>query len=426
MNEHEEPLSHVDAAWLRMDSPTNAMVINAALIFEGAVPYEDIARVIDQRLLQHARFRERVVDPGYPLRSPRWRRDASFDLRLHLHHLRLPAPSDRQAFETLLGDLASMPLPHDRPLWQAYVIDDVEGGTALFVRIHHAIGDGISLMRLLLSLCDDAVPPPPRVGLRHGKPAGTLKRGKLAAEQASTLMRLLLLRADAPSPLKGPLGLRKRVAWSSPLALSDVRRIAKAVDGTVNDVLQSCVAGALHRYLSLRGELPAERDLRSMVTVFLPGKDHGLGNHFSLVFLDLPVAYADARARLRLVKERMDKLKRAEDATVAFAVLDAVGIASPALEQVALDVFTRKATLVTTNVPGPPEPEHLAGHKLRTVLVWAPMASHLGLGFTMVSYAEQLHVGVLADARRLESPAALVSAFESEFAELLRSAQDDA
>jgi diacylglycerol O-acyltransferase len=66
----DEPLSHVDAAWLRMDSPTNAMVINAALTFEGAVPYAEFERLIEQRLLRHPRFRERVIDPGIPLKNP--------------------------------------------------------------------------------------------------------------------------------------------------------------------------------------------------------------------------------------------------------------------------------------------------------------------------------------------------------------------
>ena len=117
----------------------------------------------------------------------------------------------------------------------------------------------------------------------------------------------------------------------------------------------------------------------------------------------------------------MDRLKEAQDATVAFAVLDAVGLASPALEQVALNVFTRKATLVTTNVPGPPEPTSLAGHRLRTMLVWAPTAAQLGLGFTLVSYADQVRVGVMADAHRVHDPAALVQAFGQELSELSRS-----
>ena len=78
--------------------------------------------------------------------------------------------------------------------------------------------------------------------------------------------------------------------------------------------------------------------------------------------------------RLQLVKARMDKLKQAEDATVAFAVLDVLGRANGSLEQIALEEFTRKATLVTTNVPGPPEPASFGGHRLRSLLAWAPTA----------------------------------------------------
>src|SRR5262245_43516816 len=125
----EQPLSHVDAAWLRMDCPGNPMVINGLLLFGRQVPYADVERVVRARLLQHERFRQRVVDAGMPLWAPRWRLDPHVDLRLHLHHLRLPAPSDPRTLETLLSDLGSAPLPRDRPLWQAFLIDDVEGGS---------------------------------------------------------------------------------------------------------------------------------------------------------------------------------------------------------------------------------------------------------------------------------------------------------
>jgi WS/DGAT/MGAT family acyltransferase len=338
-----------------------------------------------------------------------------------LHHLRLPSPGDDDALATLISDLVSAPLPRDRPLWQAYVVDDVDGGTMLFVRIHHAVGDGVALVRLLMSFCDEQVRAPAAVGLPGVQTRGVLDRGKRAVAQVSTLARLLFLPKDNQSPLRGTLGLRKRIAWSGPLLLSDVRGVAEAIDGTVHDVLQSCVAGAVQRYLTLHSALPAPENLRSMVTVYLRNHhaEHDLGNHFSLVFLDLPVGPMNAMERLRLVKARMDKLKRAEDATVGFAVLDAIGRAHDSLEHFALEEFTRKATLVTTNVPGPPETASFGGHRLRTMLVWAPTASSLGLGFTMVSYGEEVRVGILADAHRVSNPEVLATAFEVEFSELL-------
>jgi diacylglycerol O-acyltransferase len=415
----DQPVSHVDAAWLRMDSRTNPMVIHALLTFAQPVPFAEVERLIRARLLRHERFRQRVVDAGLPLISPHWRTEPVCDLRAHLHHLRLPEPADQAALEQLLSDLASTPLPHDRPLWQAYVIDDVQGGTALFVRLHHAIGDGIALVRILLELCDAPPEPVARVGLGTRRPApDVLSRSKFAAAQAATLGKLLLIPHDAESIVKSALGGHKRLAWSSAFPLADIKQIALRAGGKVNDVLQSCIAGSLHRYLAARGALPSAAHLRTMVTVFLRDEDHGLGNHFGLVFLDLPVQGDDPRARLAEVKQRMDELKGADDAAVAFAVLDAIGIASPTLEHIALEVFTRKATVLTSNVPGPPAQIQLASRAVTSMLVWAPTSGYLGVSFTLMSYAGEVRLGVLADSACIDDPGALAAAFEAELAAL--------
>lgn len=412
----QQPMSHVDAAWRRMDSATNPMVITSVLLFEGGVPFAQVEQLLRERLLPHPRFTQRVVESHIPLAAPHWERDPHFDLRAHLHHVRLPAPADRAQLEELVGDLMSTPLDPDRPLWQAHVVDDAPGGkTALVVRLHHCIGDGVTLVKLLLSLCDDGQAPRPRaVGLKPGPHLhGALDLARAAAGQAATLGRLVLLPADADSPLKGPLSTRKHVAWSEGFSLEGVRTVAGAAGATVNDVLETAVTGALRDYLLEVDALPPQgRPVRAMVPVFLQGDErHGLGNHFGLVFLDLPVDIPDPQQRLREVKRRMDTIKQGDDATVAFAVLDAIGTASSELEHIALEVFTRKASLLTTNVPGPPSHATLGGRKLETMLVWAPVSGYIGLSLTMLSYAGEVRLGVSADAQRVASPRKLADAF---------------
>jgi WS/DGAT/MGAT family acyltransferase len=359
-----------------------------------------------------------VVDAGRPFVAPHWEPDETFDLALHLHHARLPEPGGEAALSTFIADLVSTPLPHDRPLWHAYLVDDVSGATALVVRIHHCIADGVALVRLLLALCDGRVAAPPSVGLAPRATPNAAELVERLAREAATVGRLLLLPQDPETPLKGPLGHRKLVAWSRPIPLAEVKRVAAPLGAKVNDVLQACVAGSIRRYLSQLGELPSQRELRSLVPVFLRGGAHGLGNHFGLVFVDLPVHEPSALGRVREIKRRMDTIKAAEDATVAFAVLDAVGVASPELEHVALEVFTRKASLLTTNVPGPAEAARIGGHALKSLLVWAPTAGYLGLGVTLVSYAGEVRVGVASDSQRVSQPQRLVAAFEQELAEL--------
>jgi len=148
-------LSSADAAWLHMDRPTNLMVINSVLLFDEPVDWERVKEVTERRLIdRYPKFRQRVVESRVPLRAPSWQDDPDFELEHHMHHLALPAPGDASALQELVGDLITMPLDRNRPLWHAYMVDGFGDGCALIVRMHHCIADGIALARVMLSLTD--------------------------------------------------------------------------------------------------------------------------------------------------------------------------------------------------------------------------------------------------------------------------------
>lgn len=414
-----EPVSAVDGAWLRMDQPSNAMVITAVLAFAGPVEHAALERLVEERLLPHGRFRQRVEQAPLPLLAAHWRDDPDFDLRSHLHRVALPAPADDDALRRFIDDLMSAPLDRARPLWQLHHVEGRPQGSLLVARVHHAVGDGVALVRLLLSLTDEGGGlSPDEVGVLPARARAPLAIARQLGEQTLTLGRLLLLPADPPSALKGSLGVRKGCAWSARLPLDALKSAARARGAKLNDLLISCVAGALRELLLERGELP-ER-LRALVPVYVKGQpDHAeLGNHFGLVFVPLPIDVADPAARVARVKSEMDTLKGAEDTLVSLGVLGAMGIASEELERIGIDIFTRKASLLVTSVPGPPVPLHLCGQRLDDLLVWAPVSGHIGLGVSLLSYAGALRMGVYADARLLPHPERLVLAFERQVAAL--------
>jgi hypothetical protein len=95
-------------------------------------------------------------------------------------------------------------------------------------------------------------------------------------------------------------------------------------------------------------------------------------------------------------------------------VLGAIGAGSSAIEDLAVDLFTSKASVLVTNVPGPPVPVHLAGHPLDAALVWAPVSGAIGLGFSLLSYAGRVRLGVTSDARVVADPSALTRSFEDD------------
>ncbi|MFO0708228.1 MAG: wax ester/triacylglycerol synthase family O-acyltransferase [Sandaracinus sp.] len=418
-NSSAEPFTAVDTAWLRMDEPTNPMMITAVLVLEGQADAARLEALVREKLLVHARFSLRVADSRLPGVPPHWEDDPCFDLRNHVHRVGLPAPHDRAALEALVSDLASQRLDRERPLWQLHVVEglllDGREACALVVRLHHCIGDGIALVGLLLSMTDEGLSlrPPAPGHLRRAEGAFDLARE--AARQTATLGRLLLLSSDPHTAYKRPLGVLKRVAWSEPISLERVRAVAERIGGKINDVLMAACAGAMRTDLLARG-WDGEREVRALVPVHIPGgrAGDGLGNHIGLVFVDMPIAIADRALRLRETKRRMDRVKEQPDATVALAVLAAMGVASKEIEHLGVSLFASKATALITNVPGPLAEVHLAGHRVSSMIVWAPVSGGLGLGLSLLSYAGAVRLGVSSDAHCAEDPRAIVDAFVAE------------
>ena len=420
---HREPVSPVDTAWLRMDTPTNLMMITGVMVFDEPFAFEQLEALLRERLLKQRRFRQRVVESRLPLVVPHWEDDPHFDLRAHIHRVALPSPGDQAALQEMVSDLMSTPLDRSKPLWQLHLVEGYGKGCAIVTRIHHCMGDGVALVRVLLELTDEGT----GVSLQAvGVPAThfiktPVDMARHAAEQAATLGKLLILPSDPKTSLRGPLGTSKRAAWSGPVNLGRVKWIAKGLGAKVNDVLVGALVGALRSYLEDHGGLPGGAEIRAMVPVYMQGHSGGEashGNHFGLVFLPLPLGITEPLACIAAVKERMDAIKGSAEATVALNVLGAMGVASTELEHVGLDIFTRKATVMVTNVPGPPATLHMAEHALRQVLVWAPVSGALGLSVSMLSYAGEVRVGVASDAGLVANPEVIVQAFEKSLAQV--------
>ena len=150
-----EAMSSVDRAWLLMDDPTNPMVINGFWIFREKLQYGDVLAVLEERLLIHERFRQRVVTIRGAFRSRSyWQTDPEFDLRAHVGRIVLPSPGDRETLNDTVARLLTAPLDMNRPLWRFTLIEGYGGGSVFFGRIHHCIGDGSALVRVLLALTD--------------------------------------------------------------------------------------------------------------------------------------------------------------------------------------------------------------------------------------------------------------------------------
>ena len=443
-----EPLSNVDAAWLRMEDPTNLMMVTGLMLFEERLEMDRLRRVLRDRLVTFPRFRQRVRSARLGLGAPAWEDDAKFDIDSHLHRIALPSPGDKRALENLVSDLLSTPLDYSKPLWQIHLIEGYGDGCALLSRIHHAIADGIALVGLMLSLTDtepggDRDQRPARPARRAARllppmfdlplavaeqglqmvqdPSRALALAKFAAGGAFELARLTIAAPDPKTALRGELGVAKRAAWSRNIPLDAIKRAGRAAGGTVNDVLVSAATGALRRYLIGRGERLEGVEIRAAIPVNLRPLDRALdlGNRFGLVYLSMPLGIADPFERFGEVRRRMNELKDSPQALVAYGVLSAIGTVPSQVQPLAVQFFGSKASVVMTNVPGPREPLFLAGRRISSVMFWVPQSGHLGIGISILSYAGSVMVGVNTDAGLIPDPEAVVSAFHDEIDQLV-------
>jgi diacylglycerol O-acyltransferase / wax synthase len=416
-----ERLSRADSARWHMSTPENPMVIGAALLFDQRLTLETIEELARSKLVPHRRFRQHVVEAPHWFGRPRWRDDADFDLRAHVRKVNLPGPADAAALVRLAGEGMSASLPPDRSPWSFDLVDLAPAGSALLVRIHHCIADGQALVALLEKLADEAPPsgdapsqrPPP-------SPRSHRPRGWLA--QLTGLFRFLTLSGDPPGPLRRPVGGHKRVAWSEPIALDSIKSIAQASGHHVTDVLLAGVAGALDRYAQAEGQ--ASRSVRALFPVALPSKSSadGVGNHFASVFVRLPIAVADPQARIEAIAHDMAALQTWGQSRTAIGLTRLAGSVAPGIERRVMRGWSRRASLVVSSLAGPRAPLRVAGHPVRSIVVWAPSPASIGLSLTFFGYAGFLRLGALADDAVIDRPEDLVAAFRSAIDELAHGA----
>ena len=433
-----EPISNVDTAWLRMDRPTNLMQIVGVLLFDGELDYERLRASVERRMLCFCRFRQLAVaeSTGYV-----WQDDPDFNLDHHLHREVLPGEAGKAELEQFVADLASTPLNPNRPLWEMHLVDTSLGGQALVMRIHHSIADGIAMVGVILSMTDSSPGKAgghPRSHIAQeeedeedglwakyvdllNNPGKILDYARIGTSIASELATLATMPDDSHTRFKGKPGVAKRVAWSEPISLPEVKAVGKVLGCSVNDMLLSAAAGAMRAYLVDHGDEVDDVEIRALVPVNMRrASDAGkLGNRFGLVALELPVGVENPLARLYATRERMAKLKGSYQAALTLSILGVVGMAPKFAQQQVLDLLASKATAVMTNVPGPQNALYLAGAKLLQPLFWVPQSGDIGMGVSILSYDGKVQFGLITDKSLVPDPERIVERFASEFDKLL-------
>lgn len=417
-----------DYAWYRMDTNRNLMVINSILLFEGQLDMARLISTVAHRLPNYPRFTQKVVTR---MGKPHWVEDEAFNILNHIELEKTAHPVSREELQNRLTTLAHVPLDENRPLWHMSVIDKVDGGYAIVFRVQHCITDGLGLVHVLNHLTDD--------NDNHGKtPAaeGHPHRAKPVlhpvcsrvvkaiswAKVAGHVTRLALLIPDTKTKLKAPLAGNKRLVWLPPLAMDQVRTMAKRMGVTLNDVWVAAVSSALRQYLSEHGEQVNKKPVRAAVTFNLREKANAfqLGNEFGLVAVELPTNLDHPVQRLRESSRRMTAIKQSHQPRATMAFLSIAGCLPRLLQRFALNLFTSKGSVVLTNIEGPAKPRYLAGSRLTDLICWVPQAGMIGVGLAFISYAGQIQLALFVDTEMVDDPDRLMALTYEAFAELDR------
>lgn len=462
-----ERMSKVDTAWLRMDTPSNLMMIVGVWALQPGVKHAAVAERLESSLLKYGRFKQRVIEDTA---GATWVNDRNFDIHNHLIAEKLPKAAkgrEQDALQDRVAELAMQPLDRKRPLWQIHLIEDYTGpdgvkGSAMIVRIHHCIADGIALISVTMSLVDGGAAPPERKKKETGGGAedwiadtllkpftdltvkalgvagegavrtlhmlgdpqkgmnGSLDMAKVMLQVLKDGAALALMPDDSKTRLKGKPGTAKKVAWCQPIPLDEVKAVGRALNCSINDVLLSCVAGAIGEYLKSHGDDVTGQEIRAMVPVNLRPMEQAykLGNRFGLVPLVLPIGVDNPVERVYEVRRRMAALKGSYQPLLAFSLLAVAGLLIKPAQDALLNLFAKKTTAVMTNVPGPREKLKFCGSTLEQSMFWVPQSGDVGLGVSILSYGGGVQFGVITDSTLCPEPQRIIDEFVPEFAKL--------
>jgi WS/DGAT/MGAT family acyltransferase len=435
-----ERLKTLDTEFLHVEDGIAHMHIAGACVFADPPPtYDEFFGLIAGKMHLIPQYRQRVRPVPVELGRPVWADDPHFDLHYHVRHTALPAPGDDAALRRLMGRLMSQPLDRERPLWEAWLVEGLEGGRwAGVFKVHHSMVDGIAgvaLLTVLLDLFPDAQVLEPEPWTPEPEPDALEKvvdawkglaadaGGALAqvgravtdpADAARTARRTVRgigrllgsLGGTPPSSIDGAIGPHR--AWAHASAdLAAIKTIRRVFGGTVNDVVLAAVSGGYRDLLIAHGDDPDTAVVRSLVPVSTRRED-GEGrvdNRVSAILATLPVEMADPVDRLMAVQAQMGEHKQshmAEAGEVVTSVGDLVppvliGSVSRAVTRVLRELPQRSITTVTTNVPGPQFPLYCLGREMLEYRPYVPIFHGVRVATAILSYNGRVFFGVTGD-----------------------------
>jgi WS/DGAT/MGAT family acyltransferase len=466
-------LGILDSAFVNLEQTNTPQHIGGIGIYDpssaigGFVRFKDVIASFERRLGNLPLFRTRLVEVPGGLDRPYWVKDANFDVEFHLRHIALPEPGDWRQLCIQTARLHSRPLDMSRPLWEAYIIEGLDnipnlpkGCFAVYTKMHHSLVDGAGGSSFMAALHDlvanpdhelepDAEPrlvdTAPSVGELLTKATinsvknsmqlatGTLRSARDLSKYALDVARKVIPAPDVSAPktiLNRPVGPH-RVFDAAEFPLEGFKDIKNAVGVTVNDVALGIIGGALQRYLTAKGEAPAQGSLAAALPLNMRTRRGATqeNNQVGSVFASLHTDVVDPMERLKAVKQSTENAKVSGEASPMVDALMLAGVFSPVISKSVARFWSRNElskhipmniSTCISNVPGPDFPLYCAGARMVDYYGVGVLTPGMGIFHLVFSYSGKITLSVLADRDIMPDPEfyhdCLVASYEELYA----------
>ena len=421
----------------------------------GGWNYEQFKERLIKGMEFHPIFRCRIARVPFGLHRPVWVDDPEFDIEYHMRYVSCPAPGDNNALCALISQIYAHPLDPDKPLWQTWVIDGLNGNQVAVVNlVHHAYVDGTGAARLMeryfshqpLDITPDlaewhAEEPPSKsalvlaalrdipLSLIRGVPRvihgmREMRRVRRQYAESGELPAPDPFRDSRDSPFNILLSHRRTFVFGS-LSLESIRASAKAFGVTINDLFLAVVGDVYRQFMLERGydadkgpllaTIPAER--RPPVE-----QDDMIGNKVSADWLWLPVHIADPLERLRYAQASSQSMKKhfkaVEGADMA-SLMEILPLPflmlTGKLSKHNKQVVGLMGNAVLSNVRGPTEPLYMGKMQMTNWISTGPVVPGMAINITVWSYVDKFNLCIMADQKLLPDGWGMIECFKESF-----------
>lgn len=406
------------------------------------------------------RLRERVSSSQFSMSPPRWEVDPDFDLDFHFRRTRLAGQGSMRDLLDTAQLFAIQAFDRDRPLWEMRLVDGLEHGrAALIMKLHHALSDGVGLVRMTTSMVErgrepesadiEPMPEPPPVHLMSqaerfldaldyerrkqadrvrrtwnalGESLAGVARNPVSAARdlsgaLSSVGRLLKPVSEPASPLLQGRSSRWRFDTMR-VPFGPAKEAAHRAGGRLNDAFVAAMAGGMYLYHRLHGASVEALRMGMPINLRTEATATKAGNQFVPVRFLVPLGIGDPKERMRAVRDLVHQQRDEPALPIVDEIASLLNRFPTAMTTAVFGSMMKGVDFMTSNVPGPPFEVYVSGAMVEQIYGFGPL-SGAAANITLFSYNGDLGIAINTDRAAVPDPDRFLECLEEGMAEVL-------